>query len=210
VIRSHSRAAAAVPFGLALLLGVTGCTQDTAPHRSAATASGSAPVTSARPQPRSAPFRVAVTRVSGKLTEEERTALAANVRRTIAAYVEAAFLGGSYPRGDFTDSFGTFTSGAARSARRDRELLTNQRLGPSTESVRAVRRTAFLSVLAPYEVAAGVTANVDLELVVRRSGGPSERVRLKGRLLLTRNADNGWSIFGYDVSRSDTPLPDHS
>jgi hypothetical protein len=55
-----------------------------------------------------------------------------------------------------------------------------------------------------------VSANVDLELVVRRSAGPSERVRLKGRLLLTRNADNGWSIFGYDVSRSDTPLPDHS
>jgi hypothetical protein len=152
---------------------------------------------------------VAVTRVSGKLTEDDRTALAANVRRVLTAYVDAAFLAGRYPRSDFTDAFTTFTTGAARTARRDRDLLTNERFGASTESVRAVRRTAYLSVLAPSEVAAGVTARVDLDLVVRRSTGPSERVRLQGRLLLTRDPDNGhngWSIFGYDVSRSDTPL----
>ena len=56
-------------------------------------------------------------------------------------------------------------------------------------------------------MAAGVTANVDLDLVVERSAGPPGRVRMKGRLLLTRNTkDGGWSIFGYDVSRSDTAV----
>lgn len=200
------RVAPGVACAVLLLLCVTGCTQGSAPDRSAPTASSNAPAPSARSEQPSAPFRVAVTRVSGKLTERERTSLAANVRRVLAVYLDAAFLGGRYPRNDFTDSFDTFTSGAARTARRDRDLLTNERLGPHAESVRAVRRTAFLSVLAPFEVAAGVTANVNLDLVVRRSSGPSERVRLEGRLLLTRNARNGWSIFGYDLSRSDTPV----
>ena len=208
--RSHLRAAPAVMVGLALVLSVSACTQDRAPHRSASSASTSAPVASAGSQPRSAPFRVVVTRVSGKLAKDDRAVLAANVRRVLTGYVDAAFLGGAYPRSDFSDSFATFTGGAAREARRDTGLLTNARLGPSTESVRAFRRTAFLSVLAPNDVAAGVTANLNLEFVVRRSTEPAQRVRLKGRMLLTRNAANGWSIFGYDLSRSDTAFPEAS
>jgi hypothetical protein len=144
--------------------------------------------------------------VSGTLAPADRVTVAANVGRVLRAYVDTAFLRGAYPRKDFTGSFATFTPGAARTARRDLALLTNSRLGPSTESVRAVRRTAYLSVLAPHEVAAGVTANVDLELLVQRTAAPPERLRLKGRLLLTRDQDGGWRIFGYDVSRSDTPV----
>ncbi len=85
------------------------------------------------------------------------------------------------------------------------DLLTNRELGPSTESVRATRRTAYLSVLAPYKVAAGVTAKVDLVFLVDRGDETAQRVRLAGRLLLTRNKSNGWSIFGYDLHRSETP-----
>ena len=68
--------------------------------------------------------------------------------------------------------------------------------------MRATARTAYLSVLAPYKVAAGVTAKVDLVFVVDRGDEPAQRVRLAGRLLLTRNASDGWSIFGYDLHRS--------
>lgn len=207
---SHLRAAPAVTVALTLVLSVSACTQGRAPRRSGSSSSTSAPVASAGSQPRSAPFRVVVTRVSGKLAKDDRSVLAGNVRRVLTGYVDAAFLGGTYPRSDFSDSFRTFTGGAAREARRDTGLLTNQRLGPSTESVRGVRRAAYLSVLAPYDVAAGVTAKLDLEFVVRRSTEPAQRVRLKGRMLLTRNADNGWSIFGYDLSRSDTAVPEAS
>jgi hypothetical protein len=200
------RASAAVA-ALTLLLGVTACTADSPPDRSAPTgrtSASSAPTSSTSPRPASAPLRVAVTRVSGKLSAHDRTVLAANVGRVIGGYLDAAFLRGPYPRSDFSDSFGAFTRGAARTARRDQALLTNRGLGPSTASVRAVRRTAYLSVLAPFEVAAGVTANVALDLVVRRSSGPPQRVRMSGRLLLTRDDRGGWSIFGYDLSRSDT------
>jgi hypothetical protein len=154
------------------------------------------------------PLKLVVTRVSGKLPERSRPALEANVGKAISAYVDGAFLAGDYPRSDFGAAYRTFTSGAAGDARRDADLLTNRELGPSTESVRATRRTAYLSVLAPYKVAAGVTAKVDLVFVVDRGDETAQRVRLAGRLLLTRNKSNGWSIFGYDLHRSETPRGD--
>jgi hypothetical protein len=192
-------------LGLAILLGTAACTEDAEPPRAAPPSSATA-TTKAPTEPASVPFRVQVTRVSGTLAAKDRSAVARNVGNVLSAYVDAAFLRGAYPRASFADAFATFTAGAARQARRDVTLLTNKQLGPSTESVRAVRRTAYLAVLAPFDVAAGVTAKVHLDLVVERSAAPPERLRMKGRLLLTRDRDGGWRIFGYDVSRSDTPV----
>jgi hypothetical protein len=191
---------------LASVALVTGCTDRSEP--AAKPSPSGSPTESATPAPASVPLKVVVTRVSGKLPDKSRPALEANVGKAISAYVDAAFLSGDYPRSDFGDAFGAFTSGAARDARRDQDLLTNRELGPSTSSVRATRRTAYLSVLAPYKVAAGVTAKVDLVFVVDRGDQTAQRVRLAGRLLLTRNKTNGWSIFGYDLHRSQTPRSD--
>ncbi len=192
----------------ALLTAAAGCTDDDAPSAapSAAPSSTPAPTATPTPVPDSVPLKVVVTRVSGKLPAASRPALEANVGRTVSAYVDAAFLGGDYPRSDFSGSFGAFTPGAAKDARRDQDLLTNAAFGPSTASVRATRRTAYLSVLAPYKVAAGVTAKVDLVFLVDRGDRPAQRVRLAGRLLLTRaDKDGRWAVFGYDLHRSVTP-----
>ncbi len=43
--------------------------------------------------------------------------------------------------------------------------------------------------------------------LVERADQPPQRVRLAGRLLLTRDEDAGWSIFGYHVRRSGAPAP---
>lgn len=205
-MRPLSRGIPAVAALVAAAL-VGGCTGD--PEPAAKPSPSSSPTASATPPaPASVPLKVVVTRVSGKLPEKSRPPLEANVGKAISAYVDGAFLAGDYPRSDFGDAFGAFTSGAAGDARRDADLLTNRELGPSTESVRATRRTAYLSVLAPYKVAAGVTAKVDLVFVVDRGDDTAQRVRLAGRLLLTRNKSNGWSIFGYDLHRSQTPRSD--
>jgi hypothetical protein len=143
-----------------------------------------------------------VTHVAGRLPPKDRRRLCARVGRTISAYVDAAFLGGDYPRSRFGASFGAFTSGAARQARDDLTLLTNLPWGPTTRSVRATRRTAYLSVLAPKGRVAGVTAAVDLRFRVDRGTRPARRVRLKGRLLLTRDHRGRWAIFGYDLART--------
>ena len=205
-MRPLSRGIPAVATLVAAAL-VGGCSGDSEP--AAKPSPSSSPTASATPPaPESVPLKVVVTRVSGKLPEKSRPALEANVGKAISAYVDGAFLAGDYPRSDFGEAFGAFTSGAAGDARRDADLLTNRELGPSTESVRATRRTAYLSVLAPYKVAAGVTAKVDLVFVVDRGDETAQRVRLAGRLLLTRNKSNGWSIFGYDLHRSETPRSD--
>jgi len=205
-VRPLSRGVPAVATLVAAAL-VGGCTGASEP--AAKPSPSSSPTASATlPAPESVPLKVVVTRVSGKLPEKSRPALEANVGKAISAYVDGAFLAGDYPRSDFGEAFGAFTSGAAGDARRDADLLTNRELGPSTESVRATRRTAYLSVLAPYKVAAGVTAKVDLVFVVDRGDETAQRVRLAGRLLLTRNKSNGWSIFGYDLHRSETPRSD--
>jgi hypothetical protein len=193
-----------------LLTAATGCTDDASPSAAPSMTAGPTPTPpttpTTPPPPDSVPLKVVVTRVSGRLPAASRPPLEANVGRTVSSYLDAAFLGGDYPRSDFSASFGAFTPGAARDARRDQRLLTNAALGPSTESVRATRRTAYLSVLAPYKVAAGVTAKVDLVFVVDRGDLPAQRVRLAGRLLLTRAAGDGrWAVFGYDLHRSVTP-----
>ena len=117
------------------------------------------------------------------------------------AYFDDAFVGGEYPRESFGDAFDTFSAGAAKQADADRDLLTNRVLGPTTEAVEVKRRTAYLSVLAPYKVAAGVTARVHLQFRADRGDKPAKLVNVKGRLMLTRKASGGWQIFGYDLSR---------
>ena len=207
-MRSLSGRPAVALAATALILLTGACTGDSEPEAEPS-ASGS-PTESATPAQESVPFKVKVTRVLGKLPVADRPALEANVRRTLTEYVDAAFLGGDYPRSDFSGAFTAFTSGAARDARGDLTMLTNLPLGPTTESVRATRRTAYLSVLAPYDVAAGVTARVDLVFRVERADRPPQRVRLAGRLLLTRDEKAGWTIFGYDVHRSGAPAPARS
>ncbi len=143
-----------------------------------------------------------VTRVSGKLKEKDQEVLADNVRKVVMAYFDDAFLGGDYPRDSFGDAFDTFSAGAARQADGDRDLLTNRVLGPTTQGIEVRRRTAYLSVLAPYKVAAGVTAKVQLRFVADQGDDPAKLVNVKGRLLLTRKKSGGWQIFGYDLARS--------
>lgn len=182
-----------------LLTASTACTGSATPSPPPAASPSGTPA----PAPASVPLRVQVTHLSGRLPTGRSRVLVAGVRRTLASYVDAAFLSGTYPRSDFSGAFSSsFTSGAARRAGADASLLTNRSLGRSTRSVRATRRTAYLSVLAPQGKVAGVTAAVDLVFLVDRGDRARQRVHLHGRLLLTRGAAGGWRIFGYDVSRS--------
>lgn len=195
-----SRPTAGVLVGLLLLAGGTACTGR--PEDGSASRSTDASP-SAKPRP-SVPLRVSVTHVAGRLSPQKRTAVAAGVRRALASYTRGAFLAGDYPRTDFRDAFGSFTATTAAAARHDQALLTNRPLGSSTSSVRAVRRTAYVSVLAPKQKVSGATAAVNLVFVVDRGDATARRVHLKGRMLLTRDKHGRWAVFGYDLNRSQT------
>jgi hypothetical protein len=149
---------------------------------------------------------VTVTRVSGTLRAPSRRSLEANVGQTISRYLDAAFVGGTYPRSDFSQAFTAFVPSVRAQARRDAWLLTNKGLGPSTRAVTPREQAAYLSVLAPYKVAAGVTARLNLRYVADRGDQPAKQVTVGGRLVLTRQSSGGWAIYGYHLTRSVTTL----
>lgn len=198
------RAVAALAGGV-LLLAASGCTDDSAEPSPQHPPTPAGTGTAATLQPKPAPLKVRVTRVAGRLSPKQRTSLEHNVGRVVGRYFDDAFLGGDYPRSDFHGAFATFSRSAAQRARGDRGLLTNADLGPTTDAVTPTARTAYLSVLAPNKVAAGVDARIRLEVVADRGDRPDRRVTLTGRLMLTRAERGGWEIFGYDVARSTAP-----
>ena len=207
--RLRARPYAAALVALALAATTASCTgsdePEGAPSPAPSSAPAESPATSDEPAPESVQPRVRVTRVSGRLKPKDQEVLADNVGKVVNAYFEDAFTGGEYPRTSFGDAFATFSDGAARQADGDRDLLTNRVLGPQTESVVVRRQTAYLSVLAPYKVAAGVTAKVHLRFVAERDDKPAKRVDVKGRLMLTRKEKSGgWKIFGYDLTQDAT------
>lgn len=204
VSRCPGRGAAAVLLVLAMAAAATACTADDEPATAPEPSASSTPAeTSDTPtEAPSVPAKVRVTRVSGKLKEKDREVLADNIGKVVNGYFEDAFTGGEYPRESFGDAFATFSAGAARQADGDRDLLTNRVLGPTTHGIEVRRQTAYLSVLAPYKVAAGVTARVHLRFLADQGDEPAQRVDVKGRLMLTRKQSGGWKIFGYDLTQN--------
>lgn len=189
---------------VALIAAIAGCTNqtDSPQPTQSADATGTAPTLAAKP----VPMTVRVTRVSGKLKKSTLRSLEHNIGRTIGGYWDAAYLGGKYPRRNFDNAFSTFTSGAEQQARQDRAFTTNAGLGASTEAVAPKQKQAWVSVLAPHKVAAGVTARIHLVYLVDRGEATWKRVTISGRLLLTKKKSGGWQIFGYDVARSASPV----
>lgn len=118
------------------------------------------------------------------------------VGRVVDGWIDAAYLGGDYPRRDFRRAFPGFTAGARRLALADRSLLTNQDIGRRIDGVRPVRRVVDVDVLAAHGHAMGATARVRLGF--RTTGAIARRYLVRARLALSHT--DGWQVFGYDVS----------
>jgi hypothetical protein len=137
---------------------------------------------------------------SSGLSTEARDQLQNDVGAVLSTYVVDAFLG-DYPRADFVNALGTFTSNFADRAAEDLELLTGAGFGPGVESVSATRLTASISSFAPDQDVVGATALVDFAFDVDKNGQTRVFTR-QGRLMLL--PENGkWKIFGYDLTSGD-------
>jgi hypothetical protein len=186
------------PAVLLLAVGLSaGCTSDGDSGRPAArTPTTSASTPSATPKP--VRTRVSVVNVAGRLPRDARQRVQRHVGRVVDGWFDAAYVGGRYPRRDFSDAYPGFTSGARAQAHRDRALMSNQPLGARISGVTATRRWVFLDVLAPRRHAAAVTARV--RLAYRTEGRVERDVEVRGRLFLTPGP-HGWQVFGYDVAK---------
>lgn len=178
---------------VAVLLGSGACTGDESPKDSPDEPSEGVVV-----QEVQLITRVGV--VTGKLQPARRKALAGRVGKIVDGWFDAAYLDGDYPRTSFGDAFPGFTRDAAALARRDRDLLSNARLGSRIDGVVALRKSVRVDLLSPGRHPVGATAR--FRLAFRTSGDLERRVVVSGRLMLAKSRAGVWKVFAYDVRRS--------
>lgn len=152
------------------------------------------------PEVESAALRVETVSGAERLDEQTRTELEGAVGDVLSDYVVEAFLG-PFPREEFVQAFGSFTSQAARTAARDIDRLTAASAADAT-AVRATRLDARLSFLTRSGTAYAGTAAVDFAFEATMADGSTRQLVLDGRILLEADADS-WRIFGYDVAFDD-------
>lgn len=194
--RSRRYVAVLVTLGA---LSVTGCSGDEEPPPDAASTSPTVELS----EPSEAPtFEVEpVTRsgsIVGRLPRKDRVRVEKAISARAVRFLNAAYLAGDYPRADFRDAYPGFTGGAAKVARKDRALLTNQPIGKRINKVTPTSIGVKVDLLAVNQHAVAATAHV--ALAFRTAGKVQKRVRVQGRLLLTKK-DGRWKIFGYDLSK---------
>lgn len=157
----------------------------------------------------SAPAPLATTtrtgKVVGRLDAAAEQDAVDGVAEIVDGWLDAAFTAGAYPRTDFTEAFPGFTDGAARLAQGDLEELTAASVGAGIDSLTATRRTLAVDLLATRGVARTATARVRLDYTT--TGADAAERSLVGRLFLTWDRAEGWTVFGYDVAQGLTKDP---
>ena len=188
--RAARRAAtAAAALGLAVL--VSGCSGDS---------DGSADPgsTSSASAEHAVETQVTWGKVTGTLPPDAREQVIATVGDLVDGWTEAAYLGGDYPRQDFSDAWPGFTPGAAQEAHGDRALMSNEDIGTRIDGVEPHKSTVRIDVLAVKQQPVGITAHVFLGFAT--TGDLEREVRVTGRLFLTPTPQ-GWKVFAYDVTK---------
>jgi len=186
-----------VALVLCLALGTGACTGD---DDSPATPGESSAAPQATDDGKSFEIETRTTlgKVAGRLARKHRQRLPGTITEVVQRWFNAAYVGGDYPRSDFSDAYPGFTPGARDEARQDRVLLTNKGIGSRIDDVSPTLSRVWLDVLAVRKRPVGVTARFLLKF--RTQGDLTRRVRVKGRLMLTKQ-ESGWRIFGYDVAK---------
>lgn len=188
------RESGAVALVLGLVLALAGCSGGDEDEPGAEPSSASVSDTPG------AETRVEVGAVAGKLGKAPAREAAADVAAVVDAWLDAAYVGGDYPRADFARAYPGFTKDAAGLAGRQAALMSNKAVGPDVDEVTATRRVVRVDLLAPAGKVAAATAHVNL--VMDLTGDIDRTDQVSGRLLLTRTQD-GWQVFGFDVERGE-------
>jgi len=201
-----ARPVAGVLVSAALVAGaLTGCSGD--PEQgSAATPTSASVAAAATTPPATRPAAVAEPtmrtkvrggQVTGRLPMKKRKSSVKEIAAVADTWFDEAYVAGDYPRNNFETAFRAFTAGATRTARGDRDLMTNADLGNRIEAVKVKRRDVTVDLLAVGGRARAATARVHLAFT---TSGVERRVRVTGRLFLTQNNER-WRVFGYDVAK---------
>lgn len=178
--------------GLVLALVASGCSGDDEQEPAAGPpGSSAAPTTEVGTKAR---FGT----IAGPLPVARRPAVRDSIQEVFDRWVDAAYLGGEWPRTDVGEAFADFTGQARARARQDAALMSNRAIGGQIDDVEPLSRTLRIDVVASRGRAAGATARFRLRF--RTTGAAAATSTVQGRLFLV--PDRGrWQVFGYDVSR---------
>ena len=142
------------------------------------------------------------TKGAGRMGDDLRAQMEAEVSDVLAGYVVGGFLG-DYPREDFVDAFADFTSRATQFAAADIDVLTASRFEDAS-AVTATALDAKLYFFVRGQAVVGASAYVDFDFDVDGDDDAgSTTASLTGRFSLG-HTDDGWQVFGYDVLRDDS------
>lgn len=190
------RRAGSTLLAAGLAASLTACSGDSS--EPSADPSGDPTTSEATDAPGPPETEVLLGKVTGKLPKGKRSKARKQVGRVVDAWFEAAYVGGDYPRNDFADSWPGFTTGAKADARDDKVLMSNQGIGRQVDAVDVKSRKVTVDVLAVRGRASGATARFVLRFGTE--GKVNRKIEVRGRLFLTPGED-GWRVFGYDVSK---------
>jgi hypothetical protein len=181
----------ALALGLGLLAGA--CSSDQAPDDDAPSQGepSAAPTLEVEPVTR-------LGQVTGQLPRKDAKAVEERVSTIAVRWLTDAYVGGSYPRDTFDNSFADFSRGARSAARTDLEVMSNADIGRRVEAVTPTRMDVEVDLLAVDKHPVGSTARV--QTTFKAEGQKKGRYRVSGRLLLTKE-DGRWTVFAYHVSK---------
>ena len=204
--RQTPRPAALAAAALACCL-VAGCTAEGG-EEEPSSGGTSTPSATATPEPEAAPEVETAARngnVTGKLGKGDRKDVVDRVASIVDEWLEAAYVGGDYPRDAASydeTSWPGFTQGAARTAANDKDLMSNADIADRIDGLTVKKREITVDVLAVGRTARAATARVRLAFRTEGvDGGVERKVTVTGRVFLTKK-DGKWKVFGYDVAKA--------
>lgn len=191
-----------VATALALTLG--SCSGDDEPSSPASTSPSDASSTAEtlRLDKANAALETRVVEIGGGVKKKQRSDISRQIAKPIQNWMDAAYLAGEFPRGDYgKKDLPGWTDQAASLALKDENVTTNAAVSKDVVRVVANQRTARLFVFAFRGNAGGATAKVLLTMTAEKESGTRMRYAVGGDVYLTRNG-NKWRIFGYDLHRT--------
>jgi len=197
MILASRPALAAASMLLCVTLGATACSDENG--STGGESDSQQPLPSGEPNTFRVETRTTIGEVVGKLGTKDRQQVAGAVTPVVQRWFDAAYVGGDYPRKNFTDAFPGFTAGARSEAFRDRKLMSNRDIGDRIDGVTPRASRIWVDVLAVGKGPVAVTAR--FHLAFKTQGDLERKVNVRGRLMMTRS-QTGWRIFGYRVAKN--------
>ncbi len=166
------------------------------------------PAASPSPSPTPPPTVKSVAKlvhVQGKFPRSRNQAVAANVAKVVDRWLQAAYVGGDYPRATSTftaKSFPGFTQGTIAQAGKQMSLMSNATIAPHIDGVEVVASDVHVDLLANNNYPVGAVARI--RLVYDTTGERESRQTVLGTLDMVPTKTS-WAVFGFNITREEKP-----